>query len=232
MTVTSLESEMNTAHGILRSAWSDMYFGNYEWVVEKAYQAARVVLQAYLKSRGFTLSYESPLSMQALDSSSVCNGISGESQDIVWLEGVRELVVNQDLRIILASESLKIAKADALKSIEAAVKIASIRRSCWRSQGTLVSMAMKAYRGLYDYAESIGASMMRVGNKVIIASNTYNDVDPKDRLAREASRLPLGFTPILVTPEEAYALVNLPWFKGYSDVEVLVDDMGIFRLFA
>ncbi|MCE4598949.1 MAG: hypothetical protein F7C81_01970 [Desulfurococcales archaeon] len=230
MTITALESELYTANMILKSVWSDMYFSNYEWVVEKAYQAARVALQAYLKSRGFTPTHDSPVSMHALVSSTICPDIRGESRDIIWLESFRELIFNQDLRILLSPDTLQTSRAEALRSIEASVKINSIIKSCWHMEGEPVSMLMKAYKDLNEYANLVDASVLRIGDKVIIASNRYNDLKPKERIEVESGNIPLGFTPILVTPDEAYALVNLPWFKGYTDLEILVDNLGIFRL--
>lgn len=198
----------------LRKAWTDFYVGSYDWVLEKAYRAAAILLAPYTA--------EPSLPLEALRRA--CPGHI--IRRLQALDYRRRLALSPMLKLVLGDLETMPGRAEALGAIEAVVMLASSIGECQAPEGDLARLVLN---DLLDYGVSRGATILLQGETAIIIRDTYTGTDPRTRI--EDEDLPRAPSLLLLAPDEALALVHLPHGrKILSGAEVLTDRAGIAHL--
>ncbi len=224
-----LRAQLQLARTVLKSAWNDFYFSTYTWTIVKARDAARHALTAVLRESGMNPQSSWPTSLLLESAASACSSLSLLGRESLRLDYLANLYTDTELYLILwyASAREEPPRRAALSSLEASIKIVEAVENCG-SLGEAADARGRLAASLYD-AKYLGRYTVFVsGPKLYVTSTAYEGVDPLDRLELSSS-LPLGFTPILLSPDEAYALLNLPW-PFEHEAEVVEDKLRLAPL--
>ncbi|MCE4613842.1 MAG: hypothetical protein F7C07_08475 [Desulfurococcales archaeon] len=205
---------------VLRSAWNDLYFNEYSWSIEKAHRSALLALTAAAWRVGVD-SLSDSISHLAHALSQACTQLRGISEGIVILDALRELASSIELRLILDPERLRLRRQDSLTSIEYAIKVRNSILSCDKEK----TEARDYIGDLSRYAVESRATIIVTSNhRAIIISEKHENLAPIERVYEEAEKIPLGATPILLTPEEAYSLLSIPGIHEKTTQWRIIED--------
>lgn len=219
-----VEAQRRMAEETLRSAWSDVYFDTYRWALEKSWRSAWLALGAALRLSGIEPGGMT-LSLMAYTVDEGCG--SGVSSDASILDYLRTIYLEPDVAAVLGLlEGPE--RPVALDAIERAVRILGAVGGCMRRPVRLRDVRALSLSRLKSYADnSSSEAIILVGGRLMVVSTAFEGSRPPERVGIEEP--PPGYTPLLLAPDEAYALMSLPWFRG-AEKEVLRDSLGFTSL--
>ena len=227
-----LKAQLALARDTLKSAWSDVYFNTYTWAVFKARRAAWIALAALARASGLATRQEDPLSLLAATAETGCEPRGSLVDAAILLDYTWNLYHDSDLYLILWYSTGKewASKDVALSSLEKSLFIIDSVEECTkmeiRLQDARPRLATSYFRASIPGTES---TIFLIGSKLIYVSSLFEGVDPVSRINLVSSSLPAGFIHVLLSPPEAYALLNLPW-PLEEGVEIVRDDLGFAPL--
>ncbi len=225
-----LKAQLHLARSVLKSAWSDFYFSTYTWTIVKARDAAWHALAALMRASGVNPSRRWPVSLLLESVSPSCSSMEGLGAGALRLDFLANLYTDPELYLVLWYSSGRETppRGAALSSLEAALRIVEASEACG-APGRVVDARARAASRLYSASPPGRHTLFTVGSKLYLVSPEFEGVDPVERVERALGYLPLGFTPVLLAPDEAYALLNLPWpLEDY--VEIVRDTLGFAPL--
>lgn len=223
-------AQIHFARSVLKSAWSDFYFSTYTWTIVKARDAAWHAVAALLRASGFNPPGDWPLSLLLDSMVPACSELEPLVHDSVKLDYLANLYTDMELYLVLwyAGGRESPPRAAALASLEAALRIVDASEACEARRRPVDArgrIASRLYSAEYPGRHTVFTS----GSKLYVASTAFENVDPLTRIDSTLPQLPPGLTPVLLSPDEAYALLNLPWPFEY-EVEVVRDQLGLAPL--
>jgi len=222
-----LRAQLHYAQQVLKSAWNDLYFSAHTWAIVKAREAAWRAVAALLRASGLNPSSRWPLGLLLESASPACEQLEGLAGEALKLDYLATLYTDPELYLVLwySGGGEAATRAAAISSLEAALKIVEASGSC-KSPGRAVDARGRIASRLYNVKYPGRHTVFLSGTKLYVASTHFEGVEPPERIEGAAESLPSGLTPVLLTPDEAYALLNLPW-PLEEEAEIIRDELGL-----
>jgi len=175
----------------LTGAWADYYEERYSWTIVKAWTAAGKATLSYPPGR------VAPIGLRAL--SSGCPLLEEAASDASLLDSLYHVASDAWL-LIAAGGHAEPRRVDALRSIEAAVRIIDHASTCGPGDPRLPAPPVPS-RGL------------RIGDVLILVDDTLEGVPLGERLFQARDLLAPGLHTVILTRAEAEKYVKAPWAR-------------------